>query len=463
VKHYEYYWSFSQLINDMHSIGMTMQQVQVNIKFLNALPSEWSKFVTDMKLAKSLYTTNYDQFTHSSSTPSNFPLSDSYPKDMINQDVQQMQYSKQIHVDDFKDNEIHSEQAFWLKHSSLSETLVTSHAHARIKDISEIPKGAALSSSTSLVSLVIVQFENDQVAMIMGYGDYQQGNGFRQDEGIDFEESFTPVARIEAIHIFIANAANNNMTIFQMDVKTTFLNGELKEEMRSQLTDYAFTFNKIPLYCDNQNAIALCCNNVQHFRSKHIDVHYHFIKEQVVNEIVELYFVQTKYQLADIFTKPLPRERFNFLIEKLAGFESRPPMLNKENYVSWSSRLLRYAKSRPNGKLIHNSILNGPYVRRMILEPGVQGIRNQNGLIGVQGNGNQNQIGNGNLVAARAEGNAAGQNGNQIRCYNYRGVGHYARNCTDRPRTMDAAYLQTQLLIAQKEEAGSNSKKKSMI
>nr|GEX65134.1 hypothetical protein [Tanacetum cinerariifolium] len=52
------------------------------------------------------------------------------------------------------------------------------------------------------------------------------------------------------------------------------------------------------------------------------------------------------------------------------GSESRPPMLNKENYVPWSSRLFRYAKSRPNGKLIHNSILNGPYVRRMILEPG---------------------------------------------------------------------------------------------
>nr|GEU60420.1 hypothetical protein [Tanacetum cinerariifolium] len=45
-------------------------------------------------------------------------------------------------------------------------------------------------------------------------------------------------------------------------------------------------------------------------------------------------------------------------------------MLNKENYVRWSSRLLRYAKSRPNGKLIHNSIINGPYVRRMIPEPG---------------------------------------------------------------------------------------------
>nr|GEW40788.1 hypothetical protein [Tanacetum cinerariifolium] len=344
-----------------------------------------------------------------------------------------------------------------------------------------------------------------------------------------------------------------------------------------------------------------------------------------------------------------------------ASSESRTPMLNKENYVPWSSRLLRYAKSTPNGKLIHNPILNGPYVRKMIPEPGeanreitekkaklfkewqrftsnegesiesyyhrflklmndlkrnkhfpekiasnlkflnnlqpkwsrhvtivhqtkdlhttdytqlydfmkynqkeiqdplalmansnnpdvlpvphqdqssfnqnylqqpmknpediidpttvmnmaltlmakafklnystpannnqrislnprnrqiaqpgmnmgqdrqkqmvgaiqnavqnprVQNVGNQNGLIGVQGNGNQNQTENGNLVEAHAEGNAVGQNGNQIRCYNCRGVGHYARNCTVKPRRRDAAYLQTQLLIAQKEEAG---------
>ncbi|GJY05529.1 copia protein [Tanacetum coccineum] len=87
--------------------------------------------------------------------------------------------------------------------------------------------------------------------------------------------------------------------------------------MRSQLTDYCFQFNKISLYCDNKSAIALCCNKVQHSRAKHIDVHYHFIKEQVENGIVKLYFVWTQYQLTDIFTKPLPRERFNFLIEKL--------------------------------------------------------------------------------------------------------------------------------------------------
>ncbi|GKA75731.1 retrovirus-related pol polyprotein from transposon TNT 1-94 [Tanacetum coccineum] len=273
-----------------------------------------------------------------------------------------------------------------------------------------------------------------------------------------------------------------------------------------------------------------------------------------------------------------------------AGFENRPPMLNKENYVPWSSRLLRYAKSKPNGKLIYNSIMNGPYVRRMIPEPGdpdrkvpvaetfheqtddeltdkevkqmeeiwlrVQqmmkgsdiGIQDKKAKLFnewerftstdgesiesyyhrfsklmsdfkrnkhfrekiasnlkflnnlqpewrqhvttvhqtkdlhevdytqlydflkynqaemVRGNaGNQfgqyakqnvrNQNGNGNVVAAWAEGNANGNNGNQIRCYNCRGLGHLARNCTVRPRRRDDAYLQTQLLIAQKEEA----------
>ncbi|GKC39440.1 retrovirus-related pol polyprotein from transposon TNT 1-94, partial [Tanacetum coccineum] len=266
--------------------------------------------------------------------------------------------------------------------------------------------------------------------------------GFRQEEGIDFEESFAPVARIKAIRIFIVNTAHKNMMIYQMDVKMAFLNGKLKEEvyisqlegfvdqdnpkrssmvsnkhhvhvisvdtpmieksnldedlqgkpidathgrigslmyltssrpdliyavclcaqyqanptkkhlnavkrifrylkvtinmglwyskdtgdklvswsfkkqkstvissteakyialsrcyaqilwMRSQLTDYGVQFNKIPLYCDNKSAIALCCNNVQHSRVKHIDVRYHFIKEQVKNGIVELYFVR---------------------------------------------------------------------------------------------------------------------------------------------------------------------------
>ncbi|GKC67538.1 copia protein [Tanacetum coccineum] len=94
--------------------------------------------------------------------------------------------------------------------------------------------------------------------------------------------------------------------------------------MRSQLSDYGFAFNKIPLYCDNRSAIALCCNNVQHSRSKHIDIRHHFIREQVEKGVVELYFVTMDYQLADIFTKALPRERFEFLLPRL-GMKSMTP------------------------------------------------------------------------------------------------------------------------------------------
>ncbi|GJR69832.1 retrotransposon protein, putative, unclassified [Tanacetum coccineum] len=94
--------------------------------------------------------------------------------------------------------------------------------------------------------------------------------------------------------------------------------------MRSQLTDYGFGFNKIPMYCDNKSAIALCCNNVQHSRSKHIDIRFHFIKEHVENGVIELYFVNTEYQLADIFQLKLCRERIEFLINKL-GMRSFTP------------------------------------------------------------------------------------------------------------------------------------------
>ncbi|GJY80384.1 hypothetical protein Tco_0493135 [Tanacetum coccineum] len=58
---YQYYWRFAQLINNMNVINMSMRPVQVNTKFLNSLPPEWSKFVTDVKLARDLHTTNYDQ------------------------------------------------------------------------------------------------------------------------------------------------------------------------------------------------------------------------------------------------------------------------------------------------------------------------------------------------------------------------------------------------------------------
>nr|GEY83915.1 hypothetical protein [Tanacetum cinerariifolium] len=87
--------------------------------------------------------------------------------------------------------------------------------------------------------------------------------------------------------------------------------------MRTQLTDYGFHFDKIPMYCNSKSTIAISCNPVQHSRTKHIDVRYHFIKEKVKKGIVELFFVGTEYQLADLFTKALPKEMFKYLIRRL--------------------------------------------------------------------------------------------------------------------------------------------------
>nr|GEW01607.1 retrovirus-related Pol polyprotein from transposon TNT 1-94 [Tanacetum cinerariifolium] len=87
--------------------------------------------------------------------------------------------------------------------------------------------------------------------------------------------------------------------------------------MRTQLQDYGFNYNKIPLYCDSQSAIAISCNPVQHSRTKHIHTRYHFRKEQVENGIIELYFVRAEYQLADTFTKALSEDRFKYLVRRI--------------------------------------------------------------------------------------------------------------------------------------------------
>nr|GEV73015.1 integrase, catalytic region, zinc finger, CCHC-type, peptidase aspartic, catalytic [Tanacetum cinerariifolium] len=245
---------------------------------------------------------------------------------------------------------------------------------------------------------------------------------YAQEEGIDFEESFAPVARLEAVWIFVAYAAHKSFLIYQMDVKTAFLNGPLKEEAKYALeilhehgiekgqtigtpmatkpkldadlsgnpvdqTDYhskigslmylttsrpnivqagssfgltAFsdvdharcidthksTSRGIPFLGDKlvswmskkqdctavssaeaeyvalsagyaQSAIAFSCNPIQHSRTKHIHTRYHFIKEQVKNGIIELYFVRTEYQLADMFTKALPEDRFKYIVRRI--------------------------------------------------------------------------------------------------------------------------------------------------
>nr|GFB93952.1 hypothetical protein [Tanacetum cinerariifolium] len=87
--------------------------------------------------------------------------------------------------------------------------------------------------------------------------------------------------------------------------------------MTTQLQDYGFNYNKLPLYCGSQSAIAISCNPVQHSRTKHIQTRYHFIKEKVENGITELYFVRIEYQLADMFTKALPEDMFKYLVRRI--------------------------------------------------------------------------------------------------------------------------------------------------
>ncbi|GJS32974.1 hypothetical protein Tco_0531356 [Tanacetum coccineum] len=97
--------------------------------------------------------------------------------------------------------------------------------------------------------------------------------------------------------------------------------------MRTQLTDYGFYFNKIPIYYDSKSAIAISCNLVQHSRTKHIVVCYHFIKEHMEKGMIELYFVKRDYQLADLFTKALPVDRFTYLVRRLGMRNSSPQEL----------------------------------------------------------------------------------------------------------------------------------------
>ncbi|GKB26180.1 retrovirus-related pol polyprotein from transposon TNT 1-94 [Tanacetum coccineum] len=101
---------------------------------------------------------------------------------------------------------------------------------------------------------------------------------------------------------------------------TQFLGDKLGASHRKSktLTDYGFHFNKIPIYCDLKSAIAISCKPVQHSRTKHIVVRYHFIKEHVEKGTIELYFVKTDYQLADLLTKALLVDRFNYLVRRLA-------------------------------------------------------------------------------------------------------------------------------------------------
>ncbi|GJR89835.1 retrovirus-related pol polyprotein from transposon TNT 1-94 [Tanacetum coccineum] len=230
--------------------------------------------------------------------------------------------------------------------------------------------------------------------------------GYRQEEGLDFEESFAPVARLEAIRIFLANAASKNMTVYQMDVKTGFLNGELKEEVYVsqpegfvdpnrphhvyRLKKALYVLKQAPRACDPVDTpmveqtkldedlsgipvdqtryrcmvgclmyLTASCQDTRRSTSgsaqflgdklvswsskkqtstsiSSTEAEYIAmsgccaqILEQVEKGVVKLYFVRTQYQLEDIFTKALPRERFEFILPRLGMKCMKPETLTR--------------------------------------------------------------------------------------------------------------------------------------
>ena len=80
--------------------------------------------------------------------------------------------------------------------------------------------------------------------------------------------------------------------------------------IKQQLEDYDMSQNMILIKCDNTSAINISKDFIQYFRTKHIEIRYHFTRDHVQNEEIILEFVSTEDQLADIFTKPLNTDRF---------------------------------------------------------------------------------------------------------------------------------------------------------
>ncbi|GJT10475.1 retrovirus-related pol polyprotein from transposon TNT 1-94 [Tanacetum coccineum] len=206
--------------------------------------------------------------------------------------------------------------------------------------------------------------EKGDPCILVGYSTQSKAKGYAKEEGIDFEESFAPVARLEAVWIFVAYPAHKSFPIYQMDVKTTFLNGPLKEEvyvaqpdgfvdpdhpekvyrlrkalygLKQARLDSGF---ELKAFSDADHAGCLDTRKstsgeiqflgdklVSWMSKKHdytamLSAKAEYVAlstscAQVEHGIIELYFVRTEYQLADMFTKALPKDMFQYLVKRI--------------------------------------------------------------------------------------------------------------------------------------------------
>ena len=93
--------------------------------------------------------------------------------------------------------------------------------------------------------------------------------------------------------------------------------------MRQTFRDYGFKLSKVPLLCDDESAIRMADNPVEHSRTKHIDIRYHFLRDHQQKGDIEIAYVSTHNQLADIFTKPLDEKTFSKLRNELNILDSQ--------------------------------------------------------------------------------------------------------------------------------------------
>nr|GEZ05737.1 retrovirus-related Pol polyprotein from transposon TNT 1-94 [Tanacetum cinerariifolium] len=186
--------------------------------------------------------------------------------------------------------------------------------------------------------------------------------GYNQQKGINYDETYVSVARLESIRILLAHACALDFKLFQIDVKSAFLNGFINEEvrgimfdilfskkqtalaistteakyisarkacqqalwMKQALIDYAVRLDDVSIMCDNKGKIDLGKNPVQHSRTKDIEIRHHFLHDDVQKGHISIKKVPSIDNIADILTKPLKRESFNYLRLGLGMMEHIP-------------------------------------------------------------------------------------------------------------------------------------------
>ncbi|GJT60248.1 putative ribonuclease H-like domain-containing protein [Tanacetum coccineum] len=180
--------------------------------------------------------------------------------------------------------------------------------------------------------------------------------GYKQEEGIDYNEVFAPVARVEAIRLFLAFASFMNFPVYQMDVKSAFLYGTIEEEVYvyqpkgfvdPAFPDKVYKVEKISnefngrtyfllrfisqaeiewgllnsgqtkIHVDNESAICIVKNHVYHSKTKHIEIKHHFIRDSFEKRLIEMVKIHTDQNVADLLTKAFDVSRFNFLVASI--------------------------------------------------------------------------------------------------------------------------------------------------